>query len=54
MHLQSKLISEICPKVGTLVKKAEQNRHKVSNLPPFIHKTTAFIEKQKTQIDFLL
>ena len=35
MHLQSKLTSEICQKVGSLDEKTEQKRLKVVTLPPF-------------------
>ena len=45
MHLRSKLISEICQKVGSLDKKTEQICLKVHALPPFSQKTTVFIEK---------
>ena len=54
MHLQSKLTSEINQKVGTLNEKTEQISLKVHTLPPFFVKTTAFIEKQETPINFLL
>ena len=36
MHLLSKLSSEICQKLGSWEEKAEQNRLKVSTLPPFV------------------
>ena len=52
MHLQSKLSSEKCPKMGD--GKIEENRVKMPALPPFFQNTTVFIEKQKTLIDFLL
>ena len=35
MHLWSKLASEICPKIGGLDRKTEQNRLKMSTLPSF-------------------
>ena len=35
MHLRSKLILEICQKVGSLDGKTEQSRLKVPTLPPF-------------------
>ena len=53
MHLRSKLTSEMCPKTGGLDRETEQNRLKVSTLPHFLQKTTVFIEKRKTVIDFL-
>ena len=54
MHLQSKLTSEICSKIGGLDGKTEKNRLKVLNLPTFFffQKTTVFIEKRKTLMDF--
>ena len=52
MHLRSKLISDISQKVGSSDEKTEQNRLKVPTLT--LQKTTAFIEKQKALIDFLL
>ena len=54
MHLRLKLTSEICLKVGNLGRKIEQNHLKVPTLSSFFQNTTAFIEKQKTLIDFLL
>ena len=55
MHLRSKLTSEICQKVGNLDEKTEQICLKVHILPPFFfQKTTTFIKKQETLIDFLL
>ena len=48
MQLRSKLSSEICPKIGGLVEKTEQNRLKMPALPPFSFvKTTVFVEKRK-------
>ena len=47
MHLRSKLISDICQKIGSLDEKIMQNFLKMPILPPFFKKTTAFIEKQK-------
>ena len=52
-QLRSKLTLEICHKLGGLDGKTEQKRLKVPILPPFFQKTTAFIEKRKTLIDFL-
>ena len=53
-HLQSKLTSEICPKVGGLGRKTDQNHLKVTTLPPFFfQKTTVFVEKRKTLVDFM-
>ena len=54
MHLSSKLTSEINPKAGSLDKKTQQKSLQVPTLPLFFQKTTVFIEKQKTLIDFLL
>ena len=38
MHLRSKLTLEICPKIGDLDGKTEQNRLKVPTLPLFFFK----------------
>ena len=54
IHLRSKLTSEICPKAGSLRGKTGQNCLKVPTLLPFNQKPTAFIEKRKTLVDFLL
>ena len=43
--------SEICQKIGSLDGKTEQSRLKV---PIFFQKSTEFIEKQKTVIDYLI
>ena len=41
-------------KIGSLDGQTEQNRLKVLTLPPFFQKTTEFIEKRKTVINFLI
>ena len=53
-HLHLKQTSEICQKIGSLDEKTEQNRLKVTTLSLYFQKNFAFIEKQKTLIDFLL
>ena len=53
MHLLSKLVLEICQEVGSLSENTEQNRLKVPTLPHFFQKTTEFIKRRKTVIDFL-
>ena len=53
MHLRSKLTSEIWQKIGSLDEITEQSCLKVPTLTKK-KKSIAFIEKQKTQIDFPL
>ena len=53
MHLLAKLTSEICPKIGGLGGKTEQNRLKVTILSSLIRKTPIFVEKRKTLVDFI-
>ena len=53
MHLRSKLTSEKCTKTGGFDGKTEQKRLKMPILSPFFEKTTVFVEKQKTLVDFM-
>ena len=57
MHLLSKLISAICPKIGDLDGKTEQNRLKVRTLPPFFFfqkKPLYFLKNDKHLFDYSL
>ena len=54
MHLRWKLTLEIGQKVVSSDGKTEQIRLEVPTLLSFLQKTSAFIEKQKNQIDFPL
>ena len=53
MLLRSKLISEICQKIGSLDGKNKAKLSQNAHFATFFQKITAFIEKQKTLLDFI-